>query len=207
GYEGRALALLTVEDVTDAFCTRAALDKAEEAVLIVDSKTRVITFNKHSRALFPDADVGTEAARLLSHPGQSDLPWWDPGLRGRAPEGRGCELAVRLGQRRFHAQERGRPHPRHRRRNSARLRPRGRASVQLLGHGGRRDGRGDGPRLVARPKPPDRRRPHERQSGRARVLVFVEYPLLDERRVRALGQRQPRHGARLDPNGLLRPTL
>ncbi len=83
GYEGRALALLTVEDVTDAFCTRAALDKAEEAVLIVDSKTRVITFNKHSRALFPDADVGTEAARLLSHPGQSDLPWWDPGLRGR----------------------------------------------------------------------------------------------------------------------------
>jgi PAS domain-containing protein len=83
GYEGRALALLTVEDVTDAFCTRAALDKAEEAVLIVDSKTRVITFNKHARALFPDADVGIEAARLLSHPGQSALPWWDPGLRGR----------------------------------------------------------------------------------------------------------------------------
>ena len=82
-YEGHALALLTIEDVTDAFSTRAALDKAEEAVLIVDSKTRVITFNKPVRTLFPNADVGIEAARLLNHPGESALPWWHPGLRGR----------------------------------------------------------------------------------------------------------------------------
>ena len=83
GYEGRALALLTIEDVTDAFCTRAALDKAEDAVLIIDSKGRVITFNKPIRSLLPHADVGIEAARLLSHPGKSDVPWWHPGLRGR----------------------------------------------------------------------------------------------------------------------------
>ena len=83
GYQGHALALLTIEDVTDAFSTRAALDRADEAVLIIDSKTRVITFNKSVRTLFPHADVGTEAARLLGHPGESAVPWWHPGLRGR----------------------------------------------------------------------------------------------------------------------------
>ena len=83
GYEGRALALLTIEDMTDAFCTRAALDKAEEAVLIIDSKTRVITFNTQIRTLFPHADVGIEAARLLNHPEKSEVPWWQPNLRGR----------------------------------------------------------------------------------------------------------------------------
>lgn len=83
GYEGRALALLTIEDATDAFCTRAALDKAEDAVLIVDSTGRVITFNKPICTLFPNGDVGVEAARLLSHPGESAVPWWYPGLRGR----------------------------------------------------------------------------------------------------------------------------
>lgn len=83
GYEGRALALLTIEDMTDAFCTRAALDKAEEAVLVIDSKARVITFNAPARALFPGADIGSEAARLLNHPGKADVPWWHPTLRGR----------------------------------------------------------------------------------------------------------------------------
>ena len=83
GYERRALALLTIEDMTDSFSTRAALDKADEAVLIVDSKARVITFNKPIRTLFPHADVGVEAARLLTHPGESAVPWWHPGLRGR----------------------------------------------------------------------------------------------------------------------------
>jgi hypothetical protein len=83
GYEGRALALLTIEDMTDAFCTRAALDKAEEAVLIIDSKARVITFNAPIRTLFPGADVANEAARFLNHPGKTDVPWWHPRLRGR----------------------------------------------------------------------------------------------------------------------------
>ena len=83
GYEGRALALLTIEDVTDAFCTRAALDKAEDAVLVIDSKARVITFNKPIRALFPNTDVGIDVASLLNHPGESAVPWWHPGLRGR----------------------------------------------------------------------------------------------------------------------------
>lgn len=82
-YEGRTLALLTIEDMTDAFCTRAALDKADEAVLIIDSKARVITFNAAIRTLFPGADVGIEAARVLSHPGKSALAWWHPNLRGR----------------------------------------------------------------------------------------------------------------------------
>ena len=81
GYEGRAVALLTIEDMTDAFSTRAALDKAEEAVLIIDSKTRVISFNRPVHALFPDVKTG--AARLLNHPGESAVPWWHPGLRGR----------------------------------------------------------------------------------------------------------------------------
>ena len=83
GYDGRALALLTIEDVTDAFCTRAALDKADDAVLIVDPAGRVLTFNKPLRALFPNADVDIGAERLLCHPGQAGVPWWHPGLRGR----------------------------------------------------------------------------------------------------------------------------
>ena len=83
GYEGRALALLAIEDVTDAFCTRAALDKMEDAVLVVDSKARVIACNNSTRVLFPNTDVGIEAAPLINHPGESAAPWWHPGLRGR----------------------------------------------------------------------------------------------------------------------------
>ncbi|MEO8467016.1 MAG: hypothetical protein ABI640_16910 [Gammaproteobacteria bacterium] len=83
GYEGHALALLTIEDVTDAVCTRAALDRMEDAVLVIDSNGRVITFNKSTRLLFPTTEVGIEVAPLLNLPAESAVPWWHPGLRGR----------------------------------------------------------------------------------------------------------------------------
>jgi PAS domain-containing protein len=81
-YKGRRLALVLIEETTDAFAVRAALDVAEQAILVLDAKERVLAFNRPALALFGTARVGADAATLLAQP---DAPprWWEPGLSGR----------------------------------------------------------------------------------------------------------------------------
>jgi len=81
-HKGRRLALLTIEDATEVFCLKAALDTSEYAALVIDARGLVLAFNKPAGGLFSGAEVGTDAAQLLAQP---DAParWWEPGLTGR----------------------------------------------------------------------------------------------------------------------------
>jgi hypothetical protein len=79
---GRRLALVTIEDKTEGFSLRAALDVIGQAALIIDHSGRVIEFNKPSLALFPGLQKNTNAATLLALPGAPEQ-WWTPGLTGR----------------------------------------------------------------------------------------------------------------------------
>jgi len=81
-HKGRRLTLLTIEDATEAFCLRAALDTSEYAALVVDARGRVLAFNKLVVGLFGKAEVGADVAQWLpqADPG---LRWWEPGLTGR----------------------------------------------------------------------------------------------------------------------------
>ncbi len=81
-HKGRRLALLTIEDATEVFCLKAALDTSEYAAFVIDARGLVLAFNKPAGGLFAGAEVGADAAQLLSQP---DAPprWWEPGLTGR----------------------------------------------------------------------------------------------------------------------------
>jgi hypothetical protein len=81
-HKGQRLALLTLEDVTELFCVRSALDTSEYAALVIDAKGRVLAFNKPAVAVFGNLEAGMDANRLLprSDPG---IAWWEPGLSGR----------------------------------------------------------------------------------------------------------------------------
>jgi hypothetical protein len=81
-HKERRLALLTVEDGTEIFCVRSALDTSEYAAVVVDPKGRVLAFNKLVIGLLDSAEVGMDAARLLPQ-SDSGLRWWEPGLTGR----------------------------------------------------------------------------------------------------------------------------
>jgi hypothetical protein len=80
--KGRRFALVIVSDMTETFCVKAALDVAEHAALVVDSRGRVLGLNKPARVLFNGAKIDSDVSRLLP---QSDpeTRWWDPGLGGR----------------------------------------------------------------------------------------------------------------------------
>jgi hypothetical protein len=80
--QGRRLTLLTIQDKTEEFTTRAALDVIGQAALIIDDNGHIIEFNKPSLALFPGLQKGTDAASLLSLVGMAER-WWQPGLSGR----------------------------------------------------------------------------------------------------------------------------
>jgi PAS domain-containing protein len=81
-YKGRRLALVLIEEMTQAFAVRSALDVAEQAIVVVDSRDRVLTFNRPALALFSAALIGADVSTLLSQP---EVPprWWEPGLTGR----------------------------------------------------------------------------------------------------------------------------
>ncbi len=81
-HKGRRLALLTIEDATEVFCLKAALDNSEYAAFVIDARGLVLAFNKPAGGLFAGAEVGADAATLLAQP---DAPprWWEPGLTGR----------------------------------------------------------------------------------------------------------------------------
>jgi PAS domain-containing protein len=81
-HKGRRLALLTIEDATEAFCLKAALDTSEYAALVVDAHGRVLAFNKPAAGLFGGPEIGMDAGHLLARP-DNGPPWWEPGLTGR----------------------------------------------------------------------------------------------------------------------------
>ena len=81
-YKGRRLALILIEEMTEAFAVRAALDVAEQAIVVVDSQDRVLAFNRPALALFSATRVGADAEALLAQP-EAPSRWWDPGLSGR----------------------------------------------------------------------------------------------------------------------------
>lgn len=80
--KGRRLALVTIEDKSEDFTLRAALDVIGQAALIIDSRGRIVDFNKPSLALFAGLQRNADAAELLSLAGMSKR-WWEPGLTGR----------------------------------------------------------------------------------------------------------------------------
>ena len=81
-HKGRRLALLSIDDTTEAFCVKAALDTSEYAALVLDARARVLALNKPAAGLFAGAQIGMQAERLLPETGEG-LPWWEPGLTGR----------------------------------------------------------------------------------------------------------------------------
>jgi PAS domain-containing protein len=81
-HHGHRVALLTIEDSTEAFCLRAALDTSEYASLVIDAQGRLLAFNKPAKWLLAGAEVGADAAQLLSQPNSSQR-WWEPGLSNR----------------------------------------------------------------------------------------------------------------------------
>ena len=80
--KGRRLALVTIQDKTEDFTLRAALDVIGQAALIIDGEGRIVDFNKPSLALFAGLQRNVDAAAVLSLAGMS-ARWWEPGLTGR----------------------------------------------------------------------------------------------------------------------------
>jgi len=78
---GRRLAVVIIEDRTESFGLRAALDVIGQATLVIDQRGRVVEFNKPSLALFPGLRKSTNAGSLLQLAGVAE--WWTPGLTGR----------------------------------------------------------------------------------------------------------------------------
>lgn len=81
-YKGRRLALILIEQTTEAYAVRGALDVAEQAIVVLDSRDRVLAFNKPALALFSATRRGADAAVLLAQPDAAPR-WWEPGLTGR----------------------------------------------------------------------------------------------------------------------------
>jgi hypothetical protein len=79
---GRRFALLLITDSTDAFIRRAALEAADHAALIVDSRGIVLGFNHQVTSLFPDATSGVEVRTLLERAGIS-TDWFEPQIGGK----------------------------------------------------------------------------------------------------------------------------
>jgi hypothetical protein len=80
---GHRLALVLIEDTTEAFCIKSALDTAEHAALVINARGIVCAFNKPASWLFAGMAAGIEAAGLLPHGAASNPQWWDPGVAGR----------------------------------------------------------------------------------------------------------------------------
>jgi hypothetical protein len=81
-HKGRRLALLTIEDGTEVFYLKTALDMSEYAALVIDARGHLLALNKPARWLFGGAEVGADAAQLLPQSNTSPH-WWEPGLTDR----------------------------------------------------------------------------------------------------------------------------
>lgn len=86
-FEGRRLALLMLEDISDSFCAGVALDAEEHAVLVINAAGRMVASNRGARALFPELSADSEVGRVLTRAngsaGGTGSRWWEPGLTGR----------------------------------------------------------------------------------------------------------------------------
>jgi hypothetical protein len=91
-HQGQRLALLTIEDTTEVFCLKAALDTSEFAALVIDGLGRVLAFNKPAMWLFSGTKVGADATQLLSKPNGGQV-WWEPGVTKRR------KMHLEIGQR------------------------------------------------------------------------------------------------------------
>ena len=80
--KGRRFALVIIQDQTDAFTAKAALDVTGQAVLVIDAPGRIMTFNRPSASLFAGLERDADAARLLTLAGMP-ARWWEPGITGR----------------------------------------------------------------------------------------------------------------------------
>jgi PAS domain-containing protein len=78
-HKKRRLTLLTLEDVTELFCLKAAWDTSEAAALVVDALGHIRAFNKPSATLFTGVKIGANAEQMLSQL-VAGLPWWESGL-------------------------------------------------------------------------------------------------------------------------------
>ena len=79
---GRRFALVVIQDKTEEFTAHAALDVSGQAMLVVDSQGRLLSFNKPAQALFAALDKDADASQILSLGGMPPR-WWEPGLTGR----------------------------------------------------------------------------------------------------------------------------
>ena len=80
--KGRRFAFLVINDQSEEFTVKAALDVTEQAVLAIDPQGRVIAFNTPARTLFAGIEKDADAATLLSLAGMP-ARWWEPGITGR----------------------------------------------------------------------------------------------------------------------------
>ena len=81
-HKRHRLTLLIIEDITETFCLKAALDTSEYAAVVIDARGRVMAFNELLVGLFGGVEVGADVGRWLPQAGP-DLRWWEPGLTGR----------------------------------------------------------------------------------------------------------------------------
>ncbi|WP_116809014.1 hypothetical protein [Steroidobacter cummioxidans] len=79
---GRRFALVVIHDRTEEFTAHAALDVSGQAMLVLDSQGRLLSFNKPAQALFAALDRDSDASQMLSLGGMPPR-WWEPGLTGR----------------------------------------------------------------------------------------------------------------------------
>jgi PAS domain-containing protein len=80
--KNRRFALVAIEDHTEAFTIRAALDATGQAALVIDSRGQLLEFNRPARILFADIAKYMDAALLLSLD-RMPARWWEPGITGR----------------------------------------------------------------------------------------------------------------------------
>ena len=80
--KGRRFALVVIHDKSEEFTVKAALDATGQAVLVIDSQSRIVAFNKPARALFAAIEKDADATRLLNLSGMPPR-WWEPDLSGR----------------------------------------------------------------------------------------------------------------------------
>lgn len=79
---GRRFALVVIHDKTEEFTAHAALDVSGQAMLVIDSQGRLLSFNKPAQALFAALATDADASKILSLGGMPPR-WWEPGLTGR----------------------------------------------------------------------------------------------------------------------------
>lgn len=79
---GRRFALIVIHDKTEEFTAQAALDVSGQAMLVIDSQGRLLSFNKPAQALFAALDKDSDASSVLALGGMPPR-WWEPGLTGR----------------------------------------------------------------------------------------------------------------------------